>query len=198
MAQTSFEGEVFSHRQLWVAAKAMRDHAEAEKKGAMYFDMAAMLLARLTVEAYCNFLVDALDPETFMSEKQVFGSDTDKKVQWICEKVGFTLNRGQRPYQTVASLNGLRDRVVHAKPQIYAGEHQHADGTDPPFMQPGELEKLVSPDRRARALEDVEQFCESLHERVLAVATSEQKRRLEPRALSGSLQRETWSSRLSE
>src|SRR5689334_18363719 len=47
MAKTTFEGEVFSHRLLWTAAKAMRARATAEKLGAQYFDMAAMLFARL-------------------------------------------------------------------------------------------------------------------------------------------------------
>jgi hypothetical protein len=60
MAKTRVEGEVFSHRVLWVTAKRMRDQAEAQPRGALYFDMATMLLARLTVEAYCNFLLQVL------------------------------------------------------------------------------------------------------------------------------------------
>jgi hypothetical protein len=35
MAKTRVEGEVFSHRVLWVTAKKMRDQAETEPRGAM-------------------------------------------------------------------------------------------------------------------------------------------------------------------
>jgi len=80
----------------------MRDRAEADANGSFYFDMGAMLLARPTVEAYCNFMLDALDPETFQREREIFGSRTDDKVRWIAERAGVTIEPGQRPYRGVA------------------------------------------------------------------------------------------------
>jgi hypothetical protein len=191
LAKTTFEGEVFSHRQLWVAARAMRDRAESEPKGSFYFDMTAMLLACLTVEAYCNFMIDALDPEIFKREREIFGSRTDAKVLWVAERAGVAIARGQRPFQTVISLNRLRDKIVHAKPEVYAGEVTHSADVERPFMSPGELQQSVSRDGRARALEDVEDLCEGLHAGVLSNATPAEQRRIEPFALKGTLQRQS-------
>jgi len=196
MAKTTFEGEVYSHRQLWTAARSMRARSDAEKKGSMYCDMVAMLLARLTVEAYCNFLIHVLDPDTFDKEREIFGSSTDRKLQWVCGRVGFALDRGRRPYQTVKSLDTLRNRMVHAKPEVYTGEDIHSVEEERPFMRPGELEKCVSPKLCTRALEDVDLLCEELHKQILASADIKQKLRLEPYALKGSLQRQVSSSKL--
>lgn len=196
LAKTTYKGEVFSHRQLWKAAGAMRDRAEAYESGSLYFNMTAMLLSRLTVEAYCNFVISVLDPATFEKEREEFRGGTDAKVQWVCEKAEFSLDHGARPYQTFKSLSKLRDRIVHAKPDVYEDEITHSADEESPFMQAGELERLVSPDQRARAFEDVESLCETIHEKVLSIANVEQKRRLESYALSGSLQRQTGSTSL--
>lgn len=196
MAKTLYEGEVFSHRVLWVTAKKMRDQAEVERRGSMYFDMAAMLLARLTVEAYCNFLLHVLYPATFAVERETFRSDIDAKVQWLSREIGYTLDLGRRPYQTVKALTTFRDRIVHAKPEVYAGEHIHPLDVDPPFMEPGELEGSVSFESRARALEDVSQLCEAMHQKALAMADHKQEMRLHPFALEGVTQIQSGSTGL--
>ena len=48
--------------------------------GRLYFDLAAMLMARLTVEGYVNFLLDVLEPATFKNEKSLFGGNADAKI----------------------------------------------------------------------------------------------------------------------
>lgn len=183
MAKTRVEGEVFSHRVLWVTAKRMRDQAEAQPRGAMYFDLAAMLLARLTVEAYCNFLLHVLYPATFAVERETFRSDIDAKVQWLGRQIGYPLDLGRRPYQTVKALTTFRDRIVHAKPEVYADEYEHPIDKEPPFMEPGELEDSVSPQARARALEDVSKLCEGMHQKAIAIADHKQRLRLQTMAL---------------
>jgi hypothetical protein len=185
MAKTRVEGEVFSHRVLWVTAKTMHDQAEAVPRGAMRFDMTAMLLARLTVEAYCNFLLDVLYPATFAIERETFGSDIDAKVQWLSRQIGYPLDTGVRPYQTVKALTPFRDRMVHAKPQVYTDEYEHPIDREPPFMEPGELEDSVSPAARARALADVSELCEGMHQKAIAVADHRQRLRLHTMALEG-------------
>ncbi|MEX1995126.1 MAG: hypothetical protein WD929_10720 [Steroidobacteraceae bacterium] len=193
MAKTVYEGEVFPHRQLWLAARVMRQRSEADRDGALYLDMAAMLLARLTVEAYCNFAIHVLDVDTFDNERQIFGGSTDAKLQWICDRVGMPLDRGRRPFQTIHSLDELRDLMVHAKPEIFVGENLHPADEEPPFMRPGELERRATPALRDQALEDVEQICEQMHQRILGVSNREQVRRLHPYALTGTSQ---WQSRV--
>lgn len=185
MARTKVEGEVFSHRILWVTAKKMRDQAEAEARGSMYFDLTAMLLARLTVEAYCNFLLHVLYPATFAVERQTFRSDIDAKVQWLSREMGYPLELGRRPYQTVKALTTFRDRIVHAKPEVYADEYQHSIDEEPPFMEDGELVASVSPEARARAFEDVSELCEGMHQKAIAIADHRQKLRLQTFALEG-------------
>jgi hypothetical protein len=197
-AHSTWEGEVYSHRQLWRGARAMRARAEADASGRLYFDMAAMLFARLTLEAYCNFVLDVLDPELFANEREHFGSSIDAKLAWVAERAAIALDRGKRPYQTVGVLNRLRDKIVHAKPEVYAGEELHPAEVERPFMAPGELESSVAPEACARALADVEALCEELHAALYAAANVEQKRRLEPRALAGSLQRQVTSTTLAQ
>jgi hypothetical protein len=191
MAKTRVQGEVFSHRVVWAAAKKMRDQAEAEPRGAMYFDMGAMLLARLTVEAYCNFLLHVLYPATFAVERETFGSDIDAKVQWLSREMGYPLELGHRPYQTVKALTPFRDRLVHAKPEVYTDEYEHPIDREPPFMEPGELEDSVSPQARAKALADVSELCEAMHQKAIAIADQAQRLRLHEMALEGVTQMQT-------
>lgn len=170
MAKTRVEGEVFSHRILWTTAKRMRDQAEAEPRGAMYFDMAAMLMAHLTVEAYCNFLLDVLYPATFAVERETFRSDIDAKVLWLSRQMDYALDLSRRPYQTVKALTRFRDRIVHAKPEVYADEYEHPVDQEPPFMESGELQNSVSLQSRARAMDDVSELCEGMHKKAIAIA----------------------------
>ncbi len=197
--RTKYEVEVLSHRQLWKAARAMRDHSDAELVGSLDFDLPAMLLAYLTVEAYCNFVIHVLDPGTFARERKTFAGSLDK-IEWVAARGQVTLDWESRPLSTVRELGYLRNRIVHAKPDVFSGENMH-DDEERPFMEPGELEKLVSSANRARAFEDVEQFCESLHVGVLANvprAKYEQKLRLEPFALKGTTQRQTSATMLDQ
>jgi hypothetical protein len=190
VAKTKYEGEVFTHRVLWRAARLMKEQAEAQAEGSLYNRLSAMLIARLTVEAYANFLLERLEPELFADEKRRFGSNTDAKLDFLAKRCGVPLDWGRRPYQTLSALNELRDRLVHAKPELYSGEYEHPLGVEPREMEWGYLQEAIEPPLVARAFEDVAQIASQLHEAARRGADEDLRRRLEPAALTGSLQRQ--------
>jgi hypothetical protein len=143
--RTVYSGEVFTHRVLWKTARVMKAHAVQHAEGRFYYSISAMLMARLTLEAYANFLLHVLYPRVYGEEKSRFGSSTDAKLGWIYKELGIPLDRGRRPYQTLPLLDKFRDRVVHGKPDVYAGEEHHAPEEEPSPMQMGELERAVTP-----------------------------------------------------
>jgi hypothetical protein len=198
VATTMFEGEVFNHRLLWRCARLMKDQADAQGKGSVYYRIAAMLMARLTVEAYANFLLDVLAPEVLAEERQRFGSSIDRKLTFIYERCGLVLDRGHRPYQTMPMLDRFRDGVVHARPEVYRGTYEHPAQEDAAPMRPGELPQAVEKANCDRALEDVSAIANALHAAAHGVANEDQQQRLEPRALEGTLQFQTISTTLAD
>jgi hypothetical protein len=187
-ARTVYSGEVFTHRVLWKTAREMKEHAEAHADGRFFYSIAAMLIARLTLEAYANFLLHVLHPDAYQRERELFGSCTGAKLAWIHEQLGVTLDPGRRPYQTLRVMDKFRDRVVHGKPDVYAGEDHHAAERESSPMEMRELQRDVAPESLARAFEDVGAIAAQLHPDALRLADHEQKRRLEPFALDSSLQ----------
>jgi hypothetical protein len=75
----------------------MAKRGDRRRKGAFYFDLAAMVLAFATVEAYCNFLMHLLDPTMFRRERRY---PVLERVTWACKAVKASPNRRRRPSTT--------------------------------------------------------------------------------------------------
>lgn len=194
--RTEFQGEVFNHRLLWKCAKLMKERADSTGEGRFYNRLVAMLMARLTIEAYANFLLDVLAPEIFAEERGRFGSSLGAKLEFLHERCGLPLIKGCRPYQTVPALDRLRDQVVHAKPEVYRGAYEHSADVEAAPMNWGELQQAVEAQTCDRAFEDVPALVGALHAAASSIASAEQRRRLQPRALEGSLQHQVTATTL--
>jgi|GEM_PF-3289991 len=190
MVTTVSNREYFNHRILWRTAVILKNQSTADKYENFFFKMPSLLMARVTVEAYANFLLAVLFPVEYSQEKQKFGSDTHEKLKWLGQQLGFASNRGQPPYQRVAALNGLRLRIVHAKPEQYTGEvYVHPSDVDPTTvvpLEPGRIEAIVKAIDLDATFADVSAFCEDMHQRALAFGNAAQRLRLQTYALEGS------------
>ena len=135
-----------------------------------------------------------LEPKLFAEEKRRFGSNTDAKLECLAKRCGVPVDWGRRPFQTLNMLNELRDRLVHAKPELYSGEYEHPVEVEARQMELGHLQQAVEPPLVERAFEDVARIAAQLHEAALRAADEELRLRLEPVALTGSLQRQVTST----
>ena len=128
-----------------------------------------MLLAYLTYEAYLNFLGERFAAEVWAKEHEFFTKDPywglDGKLTYLAETIPVTgIKKGERPYQTIKNLKSLRDFLSHGKIDRYTKTITHHRDDEPPLFGPyGKLDKLVTPGLASRAVSDVKEFIEFLH-----------------------------------
>ena len=168
-AITKFQGESFTHRILWTCAlHQLRAGEKTDIDGAQWFLLSALLTAYLAYEAYLNFLGDRLAPDVWRREKEFFRKPPyqgiNGKLEFILETlVSPKVNKGARPYQTIAWLENFRDLVVHGKPEKYEGEIEHPIDIEPQVLQ-SKIWALIERSAVKRAFEDVEKFACALHD----------------------------------
>jgi hypothetical protein len=168
---TKTEGENLTHRVLWQCALRQIEIARGTEKGRKYFDLTAMLMAYFAYEAYLNFAGSRVAATEWANERAYFRKPpyqgTEGKLQKIVDVCGLPpINRGARPYQSIAHLAELRDLIAHAKPERYELEVEHPADRERPMFGPYRLEKLVSIELAERTLADVEEFAEMIHKAV--------------------------------
>lgn len=169
-AITRKEGEAFPHRDLWQCAKVQYEHAQKVEKGRKSFDMAAVLMAYLTYEAYLNFVGARLDPKAWRNEKQFFSKNEyygiEGKLKRIVELCGdFRVDKSRRPYQTIRELGKFRSSIVHAKVYKYDEPIEHHVDHEPNCW-PRSAFSYVNIDTTRRVMADVEEFIEYLHSKI--------------------------------
>jgi len=169
-------GEYNTHMYLWNGCKElvkMGDEVSKQKEHrSLYYHMAGNLMAYLTYEAYLNFVGLRLLPKVWKNEREFFGRGKyrgiEGKLQLILEKCGIpTIDKGRRPYQTIAKLGNLRDFLVHGKPWIYGKIVEYGEDEKPDMFPDKFIYQECSPESAHHAAADVKKFIEYLHEWVL-------------------------------
>jgi hypothetical protein len=155
-ATTSFEGEYFLHSFLWGATQHQLEQAATLAKGYQFDDLAAMVLAFNTLEAYLNFVGDRLAPEIWKDERRYFRSDGfGGKIRKVFELCHLSeLNKEQRPYASVWQAKEIRDLIAHAKTERESGQVRHAADDEPPKWIPS-IESLVTHERATQFVDDI-------------------------------------------
>ena len=154
--------------------------------------MTAMLLSVATVEAYCNLLIEAIDPATFALERREFrGTGLRGKIEWVARRVYLPVYWGIDPFKTFGELKDFRDFVMHAKPDRYSGIREHADESEIPFFEPGRLERDVTTAKRKHAMTQIEDLCERIHQKVLVELPHDHPMKSSKLALKGITQIQT-------
>jgi len=117
-------GEHYTHRYLWHAAETLAEKGHSIEDGGGVLLMAATLFAYFALESYLNYIGPIACPDEWSRERQFFGGDggdpykgTLGKLHLLSDRLHVSLDRGRRPYQTVALLDQRRDAVVHGRPE---------------------------------------------------------------------------------
>jgi hypothetical protein len=71
----------------------------------MYYQMAGMVMAYFTFEAYLNFVGSSVEPTAWKDERDFFSKGqyrgTQGKLKLLCEKYQIKVDRDKRPYLTL-------------------------------------------------------------------------------------------------
>lgn len=168
MFTTTFEGESLLHRELWRVVEQQCTFSAEQNSGTFYTNVAAMVFAFHTVEAYLNFVGEKLDPSTWRIEREYFRNEPYRgfagKLRKVMEMVGLSLPESNRPLRTIYELKNLRDLIAHAKPEKLIGEVSQTDDLALPLVT-ATLQQLVTESARLLAVTDVEQFLNAIHVR---------------------------------
>jgi hypothetical protein len=160
-----------THSDLWTCCKQMATQAIQMKRGAYYFDIAQMLFAFLSYEAYLNFIISFVAPQEWSNERLFFSSKPYQgikgKLKFIEGKLDLKIKRDVDPYKTVASLEEFRDFITHGKP-YHNKLTLKAVKKSPNFPFNGKLYQWVTPDRAANAMTQVFALCQVIHQKALS------------------------------
>lgn len=160
-------GEGFTHQYLWNCAKTLLTRPETRLAEDMYYEMAGMVMAYFTLEAYLNFVGSSLEPAAWKDERNFFSKDpyrgTQGKLKLLCEKYQIKLDPDERPYLTVREAGRLRNYLAHGKPDRYASEVDVEEMKVPDMFRGLKIYDLVTREKADRTLRDTEEFIEHLH-----------------------------------
>ena len=165
-------GQVFTHQYLWNCATTLLAQPETKSSKDMYYQMAGMVMAYFTFEAYLNFVGSSVEPTAWKDERDFFSKGqyrgTQGKLKLLCEKYQIKVDRDKRPYLTVREAGWLRDYLAHGKPELYALEVDVEEGKDPDMFAGLKIYDLVTREKADRTLQDTEEFIEYLHRELAA------------------------------
>ena len=80
-------GEVFTHQYLWNCATTLLAQPETKSSKDMYYQMAGMVMAYFTFEAYLNFVGSSVEPTAWKDERKFFSKGQCSSTR-ISEKPG--------------------------------------------------------------------------------------------------------------
>lgn len=190
-------GEEYIHKLVWRVVERQLAHAKAQPSGSLYDHLVAMVFASHALEGYLNFLGEKVSPTLWADERVRFAkTGVGGKLEALHTVCGLPQpQKGKRPYATVRELKRLRDSIAHPRTQRTERETEYAEGHEPSMFPKGYLEGLVTPDKAARAVEDVRAIADTLH---AAARLRFHDRSLGTDALTGMLGFASSSSRLKE
>lgn len=158
-------GEEYLHKCAWYVVGRQIEYAEANRRGALYDDLIAMLFAYHCFEGFLNFVGAKIASDLWRDEKGHFkGGGIDEKLNVICERCGLDRpDTGRRPYSTLHTLKILRDAMVHPKIRRTESVKPFTEGKTPTLFQKTYLSELVSHNKALRARDDVKRIADDIH-----------------------------------
>ncbi|MHB1037565.1 MAG: hypothetical protein ACYC35_07575 [Pirellulales bacterium] len=148
---------------LRIAAHNAFQTAQANPLGSNYQRISAVLFSAFAVEAHLNHVGENRLP---------FWSIVEPKLPWrakldlIAQQLGFDLDFGSRPFQTIIGVFRFRDRMAHGKTWAdddvkyqYTGSGEE----ESECLDPGWLRVWWDDNRVRRALEDADAVMTAIH-----------------------------------
>jgi hypothetical protein len=111
------EEEIYTHEYLWRSSTVLLEKAKAEEQTSYHLLLPALLMAFLAHESFINFCGFVCRPDLWKDEKRHFkGKGLEGKIEVLVAALpDFNWQKGQRPYQTIKTLEAFRDVVAHGK-----------------------------------------------------------------------------------
>lgn len=166
-----------AHRQftpaftLFSTARYALVKARRTQEGSALELLTAVLMLGLTFEAFLNQVgenVWGTSSDVWAAVERLRPMD---KLKAIAEQVGFSVDLGVRPAQTVSQICRYRNGIVHGKPQEFRASVPRKVAIDNPFfagvegLSP-EWEQACTPEYVERAISDLDALTDALSKRV--------------------------------
>lgn len=190
------EGEEYLHKAVWRVVQRQIEYAEANRQGALYDDLVAMVFAFHALEGYLNYVGEKIAPDLWRDEKTQFSENgVIGKLAAICERCGLgSPDYGKRPYGTLSQLKKLRNGMAHPRTRKTGGKVEYDERKPPPLFPQSYLAAIVSHRRALRARDDVKHIADQIH---AAALTKFPEAGLGPDALDGIMSMRTTVTRQS-
>lgn len=143
------------------ANHVLLENATRQNDGYFYELMSCLVFAAFKHEAFINHLGYALLPNWNELERERHSDKQDA----IFEKLGLTVDKGRRPFQTLHDLFHARDELAHGKPQQLMHESRVETGPREQMRRrtpPAKWESLCTLEFAQRAFDDTEEIAELL------------------------------------
>jgi hypothetical protein len=135
--------------------------AKENPRGSNYERISAVLFSAFSIEAHLNHIGKHLVHDWETKEREFSWRD---KLALVAKTLGFKAPLGSRPFQTVASIFELRDRLAHGKTETYQMTYKfredQMDAIDPPW-----LAKYWSDAAVQRVMDDTWKIMETMQEK---------------------------------
>ncbi len=126
----------------------------------------AMTFAFLTVESYCNYVIQVLDPVVWQQEKQHFSGRNGGvmgKIDHVMKLVNVSMARSARPMKTIVMLKHFRDKIAHGRYETRSTSEIHDHDQLLPLPNAEWRQMLLPKEEKLSLLPDVETFVQTLH-----------------------------------
>ena len=139
---TDYRTKVYPYALTVDAAHHFLEDAETGRGGAYFDSMAAIVFSAFAVEAVLNEI-----GAEHIADWDV-GSDWETKLCGVAAAVGYCIERGQRPCQSVKAAFKLRNAMAHAKPQAPTPRYR------PPHDAQGWIDEGLTSEKARRIYDD--------------------------------------------
>ena len=160
-AKISRSRDVNMFGELSQANHVLLDNAKLQNDGYFYEIMSCLVVAAFKHEALINHLGYVLVPNWHELERERHADKQDA----IFTKLGLSIDKGRRPFQTLHDLFDARNQLAHGKPQSLTPDPVVESGSREEMRRRKPLtkwESLCTLDFAQRAYDDTEEIAEML------------------------------------
>lgn len=157
-----FSGTYYTFADLYAGSRAFLRVIEEQEKGALvyYSCMSVIIFSAFCLESYLNHLGPTYYPswENSREDKGEGWRDPREKLDLICNKIDFSPNLGQRPFQSFSEIFRFRNLIAHSKSETLKGNFV---GEAPKVKT--EIQKKATPEHSRRYYEDTDKMIRRIH-----------------------------------
>lgn len=163
---------------LWIAATTQRDliGKVEDKDQKLALRYSSLILSFFALEAYLNHLGQRIRPQIWQNERAYFSGRKAingrkyrgvlGKLEYLAQECSCPFDGSERPMSTIKILKEFRDLVAHGKTEDKTIDESCRIGERPPIRK-GRITKHVEAEFVDRALQDVENLIQGLHQGAL-------------------------------